>query len=72
MTSAWHLRGRWRCFARAGYEVVAVGADYRSFGACRRVECWVPSAGALEMTGLAVKEWLGYGIQVTGAGGHTQ
>ena len=53
-------------FARAGFEVVPVGADYRAFGACRGLDCWVPSAGALETTGLAIKEWLGYGIQVAG------
>ena len=51
--------------------MVPVGADYRAFGACRGVACWVPSVGALEATGLVVKEWLGDGIQVTGAGGHT-
>jgi len=34
-------------FARAGFEVLPVGADYRAFGACRGVDCWVPSAGAL-------------------------
>ena len=38
-------------------------------GAYRGADCWMPSAGALEMTGLAVKEWLGYWMQVTGAEG---
>ena len=72
VTSAWHLRRAVALFEGAGFEVVPVGADYRSFGACRGVMCWVPSAGALEMTGLAVKEWLGYWVQVTGAGGSIQ
>ena len=69
VTSAWHLRRAVALFARAGFEVVPVGADCRSFRACRGVACWVPSAGALEMSGLAVKEWLGYWMQVPGAGG---
>ena len=72
VTSAWHLRRAVALFARAGFEVVPVGADYRAFGTCRGLDCWVPSAGALEMTGLAVKEWLGYWIQVTGANGLSQ
>lgn len=72
VTSAWHLRRAEALFARAGFEVVPVGADYRSFRACRGVACWVPNAGALEMSGLAVKEWLGYWMQVTGAGGSSQ
>jgi len=49
---------------RAGFEVVPVGADYRSFRTCRGLECWVPSVGALEASGLAVKEYLGYWAQV--------
>lgn len=48
---------------RADAIVVLVGADYRAFGTCRNLDCWAPSAGALEATGLAVKEWLGYWIQ---------
>jgi uncharacterized SAM-binding protein YcdF (DUF218 family) len=66
VTSAWHLRRAAVLFAGAGFEVLPWGADNRSFGACRGMECWVPSAGALEMTGLAFKEWLGYWMQVVG------
>ena len=69
VTSAWHLRRAVALFTHAGFEVVPVGADYRAFGACRGLDCWVPSPGALEMTGLAVKEWLGYWVQVAGANG---
>ena len=69
VTSAWHLRRAVALFARAGFAVVPVGADFRSFRACLGVMCWLPSAGALEATGLAVKEWLGYGMQVTEDGG---
>jgi len=28
------------------------------------LQCWVPSAGALEASGLALKEVLGYAVQV--------
>ena len=64
VTSAWHLRRAVALFARAGFEVLPVGADYRGFRACRGLECWVPNARALEETGLVVKEYLGYGVQV--------
>ncbi len=67
VTSAWHLRRAVALFGRAGFEVVPVGADYRAFGTCRGLDCWVPNAGALEATGLAVKEWLGYWVQVAGS-----
>jgi|GEM_PF-5301003 len=32
------------------------------------LQCWVPSAGALEASGLALKEVLGYAVQVPGLG----
>ena len=64
VSSAWHLRRAAALFAREGFEVLPVGADYRSFRACRGLECWVPSVGALEASGLAVKEYLGYWAQV--------
>jgi len=46
------------------FEVLPVGADDRSFLGCRGFSCWLPSAAALEASGLAVKEWLGYWVQV--------
>jgi uncharacterized SAM-binding protein YcdF (DUF218 family) len=66
VTSAWHLRRAVALFEDAGFEVTPVGADYRSIGSCRGIECWVPSVGALEATGLVVKEYLGYWVQVGG------
>lgn len=62
--STWHLRRAVALFERAGFEVVPAGADCRSFRICLGLECWVPSIGALEASGLAVKEYLGYWTQV--------
>ncbi|CRI68125.1 conserved hypothetical protein [Thiocapsa sp. KS1] len=64
VTSAWHLRRAEAMFQHAGFDVVPVGADFRSIRACRGFDCWVPGVGALEASGLAVKEYLGYWIQV--------
>lgn len=64
VTSAWHLRRAVALFAATGLEVLPWGADYRAVAACRGLECWLPSPGALEATGLAVKEYLGYWVQV--------
>lgn len=64
VTSAWHLRRAVALFEAEGFAVSPVGADYRSFRACRRLQCWIPSPDALEASGLAVKEYLGYWIQV--------
>ncbi|WP_295429688.1 YdcF family protein [uncultured Thiodictyon sp.] len=66
VTSAWHLRRAVAPFERAGFAVVPAGADYRSFGGCQGVQCWVPSIEALEATGLAAKEYLGYWAQAGG------
>ncbi len=59
VTSAWHLRRAVPQFEREGFEVIPVGADYRSLGSCRGVWCWLPSPGALDATSLALKEFLG-------------
>jgi len=64
VTSAWHLRRAVALFERAGFEVIPAGADYRAIDACRGLDCWVPNAGALETSGLALKEYLGYWVQV--------
>lgn len=64
VTSAWHLRRAVALFEREGFEVIPVGADYRSFGGCQGLDCWVPSAEALDLSGLVVKEYIGYLVQV--------
>jgi len=64
VTSAWHLRRAKALFERAGFEVIPVGADYRSLPACRAGACAIPSVEALEATGLALKEHLGFWFQV--------
>lgn len=64
VTSAWHLRRAVALFTKEDFDVVPIGADYRSLRSCRNPECWVPSVEALEMTSLAIKEYIGYWIQV--------
>ncbi|WP_295541560.1 YdcF family protein [uncultured Thiohalocapsa sp.] len=64
VTSAWHLRRAVALFEHQGFEVLPAGADYRSLRSCRGLHCWLPSAGALEASALAVKEHLGYWVQV--------
>nr|WP_274608934.1 YdcF family protein [Lamprobacter modestohalophilus] len=64
VTSAWHLRRAAAIFEQAGFDVVPVGADYRSISSCRGLQCWLPNADALEASGLALKEFLGYLVQV--------
>jgi len=64
VTSAWHLRRAVALFEQAGFDVVPVGADVRSISRCRGLNCWLPSADALEASGLALKEALGYWVQV--------
>ena len=63
VSSAWHLRRAVPLFERRGYKVLPVGADYRGFRRCRGHECWIPSAGALDTTGLVIKEYLGYWVE---------
>jgi uncharacterized SAM-binding protein YcdF (DUF218 family) len=64
VTSAWHLRRAVPFFEREGFEVFPVGADYRSVSSCIGVSCWIPGAGALDAYSLAVKEYLGYVVEV--------
>lgn len=66
VTSAWHLRRAVPLFEREGFEVFPVGADYRSVSRCRGIWCWIPDAGALDASSLAVKEYLGYVVQGIG------
>lgn len=66
VTSGWHLRRAVGLFEREGFEVMPAGADYRAVGGCRGVKCWMPSAEALEETGLAIKEYLGIWVQLGG------
>lgn len=65
VTSAWHLRRAVALFEREGFEVIPVGADYRSLQTCRGLECLVPSVDALEASGLVLKERLGFLLQVS-------
>lgn len=63
VTSAWHLRRAVPLFEREGFEVLPVGADYRSLANCGGLHCLLPDSGALDATGMAWKEYLGYWVQ---------
>lgn len=63
VTSAWHLRRAVLLFEHAGFEVLPVGADYRSLAGCGGLSCVLPDSGALDATGMAWKEYLGYWVQ---------
>lgn len=63
VTSAWHLRRAVPLFEHEGFEVLPVGADYRGNVWCRGAGCLLPDSGALDATGMAWKEYLGYWVQ---------
>ncbi|TGL22402.1 YdcF family protein [Leptospira yanagawae] len=61
VTSAFHMKRAAGCFQKQNLEVKLFPTDYRSFqmdsGA---FELYVPSAGYLDTTTFALKEWVGY------------
>lgn len=60
VTSAWHMPRAMRLFRRAGVEIVAFPVDYR--GLSNRTLPyldWIPNAGSLEKTELALRECYG-------------
>jgi len=59
VTSAWHLRRAVPLFEAVGFEVLPVGADYRSLSGCGGIHCVLPDSGSLDATGMAWKEYLG-------------
>ncbi len=59
VTSAWHLRRAVPLFEAVGFEVLPVGADYRSLSGCGGIHCLLPDSGSLDATGMAWKEYLG-------------
>lgn len=63
VTSAWHLRRAVPLFEAVGFDVLPVGADYRSLSGCGGIHCVLPDSGALDDTGKAWKEYLGYWVQ---------
>ncbi|WP_411821672.1 YdcF family protein [Leptospira sp. 'Mane'] len=60
VTSAFHFRRASGCFAKQRIGFYAFPTDYRSFSTdSNAFDLWVPSPGFLELSTLAVKEWVG-------------
>lgn len=63
VTSAFHMKRSVGCFRKQNLEVIPFPTDYRSFqmdsGA---FELYLPSAGYLDTTTFAIKEWVGYWV----------
>jgi len=63
VTSALHMPRAAGAFRQAGFEVIAVPADFRTgWGEANLVERWLPSADNLFASDAALHEWLGIAI----------
>jgi len=63
VTSAMHMPRAAATFRKAGFEVIAVPADFRSgYGEPSLLTRWIPGTGNLMDTTEALHEWLGVGI----------
>ena len=67
VTSAMHMPRATGAFRKAGFEVIAVPADFHSgWGESYPLEKWLPSAESLHNSDSALHEWLGiatYGLR---------
>ncbi|BDA79910.1 hypothetical protein LPTSP3_g28400 [Leptospira kobayashii] len=60
VTSAFHFRRAAGCFTKQGIVFYSYPTDYRSFSTdSNAFDLWVPSPGYLELSTLAIKEWVG-------------
>ena len=60
VTSAMHMPRSVGAFRKAGFEVIAAPADFHAeWGESYLIEKWLPSAGNLHNSELALYEWLG-------------
>jgi uncharacterized SAM-binding protein YcdF (DUF218 family) len=60
VTSAMHMRRAQAEFERAGLKVHPAPTDFESAGLQATARDWLPSAEALDASGRAFKEWVGY------------
>jgi uncharacterized SAM-binding protein YcdF (DUF218 family) len=60
VTSALHMRRARAEFERAGLKVTPAPTDFESLGRAVEARDWLPSADALDGSGRAFKEWVGY------------
>ena len=60
VTSALHMRRARAEFERAGLKVIPAPTDFEALGRTIEPRDWLPSADALDGSGRAFKEWVGY------------
>ena len=60
VTSALHMRRARAEFERAGLKVIPAPTDFEALGRTTEPRDWLPSADALDGSGRAFKEWVGY------------
>jgi len=69
VTSAMHMPRAAGAFRKAGFEVTAVPADFRTgWGEANLLEKWLPSAHNLINSDTALHEWLALPYTACGAG----
>lgn len=63
VTSALHMPRAAGTFRKAGFEIIAVPADFRTgWGEATFLEKWLPSANNVGASDAALHEWLGIAI----------
>jgi uncharacterized SAM-binding protein YcdF (DUF218 family) len=62
VTSALHMRRARAEFELAGLKVIPAPTDFESLGRAVQARDWLPSAEALDGSGRAFKEWVGYWV----------
>jgi uncharacterized SAM-binding protein YcdF (DUF218 family) len=62
VTSAFHMPRALGCFRAVGLAVDALPVDYRAYDPGRFSGSWLPRAGYLDRSTMALREWFGYGI----------
>jgi len=60
VTSAFHMKRSLGCFSKMNLQIFAYPTDYRGLSKeSSAFDLWVPSPGFLELSTLALKEWVG-------------
>ncbi|TGM59116.1 YdcF family protein [Leptospira vanthielii] len=66
ITSAFHIKRAAGCFEKQNIQFVSFPTDYRATNLqAGAFELYIPSAGFLDQTTLAIKEWVGYFVYRT-------
>lgn len=60
VTSAFHMKRALGCFSKMGITVYPFPTDYRGISSrSQAFDLWIPSPGYLELSTMALKEWVG-------------